>query len=173
MVADGELLEWAEIFGHRSGTPARPSATSDGEGRDVAARDRRAGRGMSGSRCPDAVLIFLVPPSLQELERRLRGRGPPRTRSELARRLASRRGGDCAQAEWFDHVVVNDDAGRARDEVAAIIEASRTTATCRSAALMIEPKIDDLLATVDSKYTAGDPRGQARAGDQLLLQPAR
>jgi guanylate kinase len=75
------------------------------------------------ARVPDAVLIFLAPPSGEELERRLRER---RTESDaqLRRRLeAAAR--ELAQASWFDHVVVNDDAGRAGEEVAAIIDANR------------------------------------------------
>ena len=62
------------------------------------------------------------------------------------------------QPGWFDHVVVNEDVVRAADEVAAIIEASRaavrpTALRTSGGDLMIEPKIDDLLAAVDSKYT--------------------
>ena len=73
---------------------------------------------------PDALLIFLEPPSLGILEQRLRGRG---TETEVMiedrLRLAAR---EVAEASWFHAVVVNDDADRAADEVAAIIEAFRT-----------------------------------------------
>jgi guanylate kinase len=73
---------------------------------------------------PDALLIFLAPPSLEELERRLRGRG---TESETSIRrrldLAAR---EVAESSWFPASVTNDDVDRAADEVAAIIEASRT-----------------------------------------------
>ncbi len=73
---------------------------------------------------PDALLILLVPPSLEELERRLRGRG-----TESPERLAERlekAAWELGQASWFDHVVVNDDLERASDQVAAIIAASRS-----------------------------------------------
>jgi guanylate kinase len=73
---------------------------------------------------PDAVLILLVPPSLAELERRLRTRATE-DEEKLARRLA-RAEEEIAQGGWFDHVIVNDDLERASSQVAAIIEASRS-----------------------------------------------
>ena len=73
---------------------------------------------------PDAVLILLVPPSLAELERRLRTRATE-DEEKLARRLA-RAEEEIAQGGWFDHVIVNDDLERASSQVAAIIGASRS-----------------------------------------------
>jgi guanylate kinase len=73
---------------------------------------------------PDAVLIFLKPPSFEELERRLRSRGTE-DEQRIAERLRTARW-ELEQTGWFDHVVVNDDLERATEEVAAIIEASRT-----------------------------------------------
>ena len=72
---------------------------------------------------PEAVSVFIAPPSMAELAERLRGRGTE-TDAAVARRLA-RADGEVAAAEEFDHVVVNDDVGRAADEVVAIIEARR------------------------------------------------
>jgi guanylate kinase len=69
------------------------------------------------------VLVFLVPPSREELERRLRSRGTE-DEGTLARRLAEAER-ELAEASWFDHVVVNDDLERAADEVLAIIAAHR------------------------------------------------
>jgi guanylate kinase len=71
---------------------------------------------------PDAVLILLEPPTREELERRLRSRGTE-TEEGLALRLA-KADWELSQAGAFDHVVVNDRAERAADEVAAIIGAS-------------------------------------------------
>jgi len=124
MVADGELLEWAEIVGHRSGTPRAFVDEQLAEGRDVILEIDVAGAAQVRERVPEAVLVFLEPPSLEELERRLRGRG---TESEAAirDRLAVAQD-ELAQTAWFDHVIVNDDAARATEEAAAIIEASRT-----------------------------------------------
>jgi guanylate kinase len=73
---------------------------------------------------PEAVLIFLEPPSLAELERRLRSRGSE-DEARLARRLAKAQD-EIRAREWFDHVVVNDDLERASSQVAAIIGASRS-----------------------------------------------
>jgi guanylate kinase len=69
---------------------------------------------------PDAVLIFLQPPTREELLRRLRARGTEQG-ADLDRRL-ERVDDEMAQAGWFDEVVVNDDVDRAVEEVAAILE---------------------------------------------------
>ena len=124
LIADGELLEWAEIFGHRSGTPARPIRDVRREGRDALLEIDVQGAGIVRRQVPDAVLILLVPPSLAELERRLRTRATE-DEDKLARRLA-RAEEEIAEAERFDHVIVNDDVERASSQVAAIIEASRS-----------------------------------------------
>ena len=124
LIADGELLEWAEIFGHRSGTPARPIRDVRREGRDAVLEIDVQGAGIVRDQVPDAVLILLVPPSLAELERRLRTRATE-DEEKLARRLA-RAEEEIAQGGWFDHVIVNDDVERASSQVAAIIEASRS-----------------------------------------------
>ncbi len=124
LIADGELLEWAEIFGHRSGTPARPIRDVRREGRDALLEIDVQGAGIVRQQVPDAVLILLVPPSLAELERRLRTRATE-DEDKLARRLA-RAEEEIAEAGRFDHVIVNDDVERASSQVAAIIEASRS-----------------------------------------------
>ena len=124
LIADGELLEWAEIFGHRSGTPARPIRDVRREGRDAVLEIDVQGARIVRDQVPDAVLILLVPPSLAELERRLRTRATE-DEDKLARRLA-RAEEEIAQGGWFDHVIVNDDLERASSQVAAIIEASRS-----------------------------------------------
>jgi guanylate kinase len=124
MVERGDLLEWAEIFGHRSGTPAGPIERLLEDGRDVVLEIDVQGAEWVRRRRPDAVLIFLEPPSLEELERRLRARGTE-DEEKLARRLA-KAGHEMGQQGWFDHVVVNDDVERASQQVAAIIDGSRT-----------------------------------------------
>ena len=118
----GELLEWAEIFGHRSGTPAGPVREALEEGGDVLLELDVQGARQVRAKIPDAVLILLEPPTREELERRLRSRGTE-TEEGLAVRLA-KADWELSQAEAFDHVVVNDRAERAADEVTAIIVAS-------------------------------------------------
>jgi guanylate kinase len=123
MVEAGELLEWAEIVGHRSGTPKGFVEDRLGEGRDVILEIDVVGASQVRERVPDSVLIFLEPPSLEELERRLRGRG---TETEEAIRLRLQTAAwELEQRSWFDHVVVNDDLERAAGLVAAIIDSSR------------------------------------------------
>ena len=68
---------------------------------------------------PDAVLIFIMPPSMEELERRLRGRGDT-PEDQIAMRL-ERAAWEMEQRHWYDHVVVNDDAERCADEILKII----------------------------------------------------
>jgi guanylate kinase len=124
MIANHELLEWAEIVGHRSGTPARFVDDMLAEGRDVILELDVKGAQQVKAAVPEACLIFLLPPSFEELEQRLRGRGTEAP-DAVERRLATARW-ELQQEAWFDHRVVNDDLHRAADEVAAIIEASHT-----------------------------------------------
>lgn len=124
MIADGELLEWASVVGHRSGTPRRAVVDRLDAGRDVILEIDVQGAGQIRQLVPDAVLIFLTPPTMDELERRLRGRGTE-TEERIAARLETA-GWEMTQQPWFDHVIVNDDLERASAQVAAIIEASRS-----------------------------------------------
>jgi guanylate kinase len=124
MISSDELLEWAEIVGHRSGTPRDFVGEQVGDGRDVILEIDVAGARQIREAAPDAVLVFLLPPSFEELERRLRERGTE-DEDRILRRLDTARW-ELQQEAWFDHRVVNDDPDRAADEVAAIIEGSRT-----------------------------------------------
>lgn len=120
MAREGELLEWAEVFGHRYGTPVRPLWEALDHGDDVVLEIDVQGAHQVREKMPAAVLILLEPPSMHELERRLRERG---TEDEplLAERLATA-AWELEQRSWFDHVVLNDDVGRAVDLLVAIIQ---------------------------------------------------
>jgi guanylate kinase len=128
LIEDGAFLEWAEVFGHRYGTLLGPIGDVLNEGKDVLLEVDVQGAGSVRERFPDAILIFIVPPSpsdfLQQLEDRLRRRGTE-NEAELQRRLAAARE-EMAQAAWFDRVVVNDEVDRAAAEVAAIIDEQRS-----------------------------------------------
>jgi len=124
MLRGDELLEWAPFVDHRSGTPRAFVEESLAAGRDVILEIDVKGAEQVRNEAPDAVLVFLAPPSMAELERRLRGRGTEDD-ERIARRLETA-AWEMTQRDWFDHVVVNDDLERAADQVAAIIEASRT-----------------------------------------------
>ena len=124
MISSGGLLEWAEIVGHRSGTPRAFVDQEIAGGRDVLLEIDVAGARQIREAVPGAVLIFLLPPSFEELERRLRERGTE-DEERIRRRLETARW-ELQQETWFDHRVVNDHPDRAADEVAAIIEGSHT-----------------------------------------------
>jgi guanylate kinase len=124
MIANGDLLEWAPVVGHRSGTPRRAVEELLEAGRDVILEIDVQGAEQIRRLVPDALLVFLAPPTMDELERRLRGRGTE-TGERIAARLAVA-GWEMDQQGWFDHVVVNDDLERASSQVAAIIDASRS-----------------------------------------------
>jgi guanylate kinase len=123
MVEAGEFLEWAEIFGHRSGTPAAAVVEARAAGNDVLLEVDVQGARSVRERVSDAVLIYLQPPSEAELARRLRARGTEEGPA-LDRRLAEARR-ELAESSRFDHVVVNDRVEDAVGEVLAIIDGQR------------------------------------------------
>lgn len=125
IAADG-FLEWATVFGRRYGTPREPIQEARAAGRDVLLEIDVQGARTVRERDPEAVLVFLEPPSIEELHRRLLSRGTEED-NEVARRLTAA-GEELASADLFDHVVVNDELARATDEVLAIIEEARARA---------------------------------------------
>ena len=123
-IADsGGFLEWAEVFGHRSGTPAADVEEARSAGADVLLEVDIQGARSVREKASDAVLIFLTPPSDEELERRLRERGTEDA-SEMHRRLSEAKR-ELAAAPEFDHVIVNEQVDGAVQEVLAIIRASK------------------------------------------------
>lgn len=113
------FLEWAEFLGNLYGTPL----PNPPPGCDTVLEIDVQGARQVHRRDPEAVLIFVVPPSREELERRLRARGDP---EHLVRRRLSKAPEEAAMAEEMGAtVVVNDDLERATEEVAALIDAAR------------------------------------------------
>lgn len=126
MLDRGELLEHAEYVGDLYGTPAAPVDRALAQGRDVLLELELQGARQVKAKRPEAVMIFIAPPSLTELERRLRGRGTD-SEEKIQKRLARAREEIRAVRE-FDYVVVND---RLEDAVAtfvAILRAERARA---------------------------------------------
>jgi len=113
MVAAGEMLEWAEIHRglHRSGTPAAPVRAAVRAGEPVLVEVDLAGARAIRATEPDALLVFLQPPSWEALVSRLTGRGTEDA-AAVARRFETAREELAAAAE-FDEVVVNDDVEEA------------------------------------------------------------
>lgn len=137
LVEEGAFLEHADVFGHRYGTLAGPIWEELEHGRDVVLEIDVQGAAQIRERFRDAVLIFVQPPSEEELARRLRTRATEDDAS-IARRLDEARR-ELQQTGWFDHVVVNDQVDRAAREVAGIIGATGRGRNGHSAAHLERP----------------------------------
>jgi guanylate kinase len=125
MAERGELLEWANVFGRGYGTPRAPVVAALAAGRDVMFDiDWQGHRALRAALPGDVVSIFLLPPSLDDLERRLRARGGDAP-EEIARRMAAARD-EIAHWDEFDHLIVNDDFDATVDAVRAVLLAGRT-----------------------------------------------
>lgn len=128
LVDRGALLEWAEIHNglHRSGTPAAPVHEAVDSGRPVLIEVDLAGARAVKQSLPEAITVFLAPPSWADLEARLTGRGTE-TPQVVSRRLATARAELAAQDE-FDTVVVNGELETACAELIAllVVNASNT-----------------------------------------------
>jgi len=117
----GALLEWAEVHGNLYGTESDQVDRQLAEGKSVLLEiDVQGGRSVKRAR-PDAVLIFLLPPSDGMLETRLRGRGTD-DEAVILKRLANARR-ELQSAEYYDYSVVNDDLGGCVNEMLGIIAA--------------------------------------------------
>ena len=120
------FLEWAEVFGDHYGTPADAVDRRLEAGEDVIMDLDVQGALQVKRRRPDATLVFIMPPSLEELASRLRKRGAE-TEDRILRRLA-RAEEEMAQRSLYDHVIVNEDLDAAYRELAAIINGHREKA---------------------------------------------
>ena len=119
LIADGELLEHATVHNkYRYGTPKAPIDRALAEGRTVLLEIDLQGARQVRAAAPDATLVFLLPPSWDELVQRLVGRGTENA-EERTRRLKTAKVELASQGE-FDYRVVNDDVDRAAAEVAAL-----------------------------------------------------
>ncbi len=128
MVASGALLEWATVFGRGYGTPRAPVEQALAAGRDVVFDIDWQGHRLLRAALPgDVVGLFILPPSLAELEARLRRRGAD-DGPEIARRMDAARA-EMAHAGEFDHVVVNRDFDAAVADTRAVLHAARTATT--------------------------------------------
>jgi guanylate kinase len=124
MVRDGELLEWADVFGHRYGTPRAPVEAALAAGRDVLFDiDWQGTQQMREKARGDVVSVFVLPPSARELERRLH------TRAQDADDVIRARMAEAADeiSHWaeYDYVIVNRDLDHAFTELRAILAAER------------------------------------------------
>ena len=127
MVENDELLEHAEYVANSYGTPRAYVEEKLGEGMNVILDIEVQGARQVNQKMPEAVKIFIVPPSLEELERRLIGRGTDTPIAIEARLIRARQ--EYKEADFYDYIIINDDAERAAKELAAIMVAEH----CRAA----------------------------------------
>ena len=118
MIAGGEFLEYDAHNANYYGTPRAQAEEKRAHG-PVLLDIEPAGAKQVRETVPEAELIFIMPPSMEELERRLRGRGD--TPEEQIRMRMERAVWEMEQRFWYDHVVVNDDPERCADEILNII----------------------------------------------------
>jgi len=131
MVSRGEFLEYARVFGrHSYGTPKKWLEESRARGLDLVLEIDVQGAAQVKEKLPESVAIFILPPSREELERRLRSRGTD-SDEEIVRRLARARDEILAFGKYYDYAVVNDEVERAGKEVQAIVTALRCSSNRR------------------------------------------
>lgn len=119
LVATDGLLEWAEVHGNRYGTPRAEVERMVAQGAQVILEIDPQGALQVKERWPDSVLVFIKPPSMDELRRRLERRGSETPEQvDLRMRTAET---EMRFAGIYDYVVINDDVDRAADELAGIV----------------------------------------------------
>ncbi|MGC2123142.1 MAG: guanylate kinase [Xanthobacteraceae bacterium] len=124
MVRKGELLEWAEVFGYCYGTPRRPVIEALRAGRDILFDiDWQGTQQLREKARDDLVSVFILPPSVIELERRLKRRAQD-SKTVIGSRMA-KAAGEMSHWPEYDYVIVNRDKSQAFSEVRAILDAER------------------------------------------------
>lgn len=121
MVANGEFLEHAEYVANSYGTPRAYVEKKLDEGLNVLLDIEVQGALQVHEKMPEAVMIFIIPPSMAELEKRLRGRGTDSERKIEARLIRARE--EYEAATFYDYIIINDDIDTAAKEFAAILTA--------------------------------------------------
>ena len=162
MIAKGEFLETASVYCNYYGTPKAPVLKMLADGNDVMFEIDTLGAEQIRKKYPKSITIFLMPPSFEELERRLRGRG---TESEeaITRRLGLARS-ELSKYKLFDYIVFNDNVENAIEGVISIIDAEKSQSgekrnhyqeiieSGELKIMMIYPPIDKLVDKTGCKY---------------------
>ena len=123
LIAKDAVLEYAEYCGRYYGTPKDPVEEWRNEGNDVWLEIEVQGGEQVKKKCPDCVTIFLLPPSVEELENRLRGRGTENEET-IQKRLTTAKE-ELKQADCYDYNVVNTDVAEAAAEIMEILRKER------------------------------------------------
>ena len=138
MIEHGDFAEWAEIYGHRYGTSKVFLHQAREEGLDVILDIDGQGARQLREKSVAGVFIFLLPPSIGELKRRLANR-KTEGKEALAERLRKARR-EMAEAEWYDYWILNDDLEEAKERLKGVIQAER----CRRERMA--PMLEKILA---------------------------
>lgn len=135
MVADGQFAEWAEVYGNCYGTALATLRETQASGYDVLLEIDCQGAAQIRKNCRHGVFIFILPPSLAELKRRLESRGTD-SADVIARRIDNARN-EIDQSVWYDYLLVNDDFSRTLEQFKSIIiaEGCRTSRMLGSVAV--------------------------------------
>ncbi len=125
----GFFAEWAEVHGNFYGTPKGPVEEMLGKGQDILFDIDVQGAMQLKRVFPQALYVFILPPTREVLEQRLRGRGTD-AEDVIAKRLKNALG-ELKEAANFDYLIINDDLEEAADELRAVYVAGRARAVCR------------------------------------------
>ena len=129
MIAADELLEYAEYVGNYYGTSMRVIQEQLDKGVDVLLDIEVQGAAKVKERCPEAVLIFIIPPSIEELSRRLHRRNTDE--EEVIQRRLEKARQECRECVHYDYLVVNDTVMNAAQEIQSILQAEQCRAQKR------------------------------------------
>ncbi len=146
---NGELLEWAEVFGHFYGTSRKVLRRASEQRRDLILDIDVQGAAQLKEKLPEAVSIFILPPSRQELESRLRKRSSDS--DEVISRRLSNAAKEVSNYERYDYVLVNDQLDESFERLRGILLAER----CRKHRVKkeIQPIIESLQAERNNPWT--------------------
>jgi len=124
LIESGEFVEWAPVFGHRYGTPKAPVKAALKAGRDILFDiDWQGTQQLQAAMGEDLVTIFILPPSMAELERRLHSRGTDS--DEVIASRMGRAAGEISHWPEYEYVLVNRDTAECLTEVRSIVAAER------------------------------------------------
>lgn len=123
LIAEGKMLEHAEYCGNYYGTPKEPIEKAVAEGYDIVLEIEVQGGAQIKNKIPDCVSVFITPPSMEVLERRLRNRGTET--DEVIKNRLNTALQEIPHAKDYDYIVVNDELEKAVDELEAIIKAEK------------------------------------------------
>ena len=141
MIAAGDFVEWAPVFGNRYGTPKNPVKAALKDGRDILFDiDWQGTQQLQAAMGEDLVTIFILPPSMAELERRLRERGTDS--ADVIRDRMSRAASEISHWPEYEYVLLNNDADQCLDQVRSIVSAERLK---RQRQIGLVPFVRDLI----------------------------